>query len=124
MIEAVTEIWLKLKTSMKSSWLHSKQLLKIFESWENIKKSKKRDNNIERNNRKRFCESLETLFDLAAENNKFEISKNKAKNSWWSSKNRKRKKGLFCMTKETLWIMNQKKNGKDNVKKSKLKISK
>jgi len=54
-IEAVTEIWLKSGIPMKSSWLHSKQLLKIFESW-------------------KFCESLETLFDLAAENAEQQIS--------------------------------------------------
>ena len=30
--------------------------------------SKKHDNNTERNNWKRFCESLETLFDLASKN--------------------------------------------------------
>ena len=32
-IEAVTEIWLKSGIPMISSWLHWKQLLKIFESW-------------------------------------------------------------------------------------------
>ena len=38
MIAAATEIWLKLEIPMKSTWLHSKQLLKISESWKNIKK--------------------------------------------------------------------------------------
>ena len=33
MNEAVTEIWLKSGIPMKSSWLHSNHLLKIFESW-------------------------------------------------------------------------------------------
>ena len=37
-IEAVTEIWLKLGILMQSSWLHSKQLLKIFKSWKKLKK--------------------------------------------------------------------------------------
>ena len=46
-----------------------KTLLKIFESWKKLKKkTKKDDNNIERNNRKRFCESSKTLCDLAAKN--------------------------------------------------------
>ena len=67
-VEAVTEIWLKSGIPMKSCWLHSNQLLKIFESWKTFKKSDKRNNNTERNDRKRFCESLETLFDLAAKN--------------------------------------------------------
>ena len=31
--EAVTKIWLKSGIPMKSSWLHSKQILKIFKSW-------------------------------------------------------------------------------------------
>ena len=34
-IEVVTEIWLKSEIPMKSSRLHSKQLLKIFEWWKN-----------------------------------------------------------------------------------------
>ena len=67
-IEAVTEIWLKSEISMKSSWMHSKQLLKNFESWKKYKKSKKRDNKTESNYKKRFYKSLETLFDLAAKN--------------------------------------------------------
>ena len=32
-IAAVIEIWLKSEIPIKSNWLHSKQLLKIFESW-------------------------------------------------------------------------------------------
>ena len=36
--------------------------------------SKKRDNNIETNNRKRFCESLKTLCDRAAKNAEQQIS--------------------------------------------------
>ena len=39
-IEAVTEIWLKSEIPMKSSWLHSKQLLKIFNCGKNFEKSK------------------------------------------------------------------------------------
>ena len=35
---------------------------------------KKRDNNTERNNRKRLCESLELLFDLVAKNAQQQIS--------------------------------------------------
>ena len=33
MIKAAIEIWLKSGIPIKSSWLHSKQLLKNFESW-------------------------------------------------------------------------------------------
>ena len=69
-IEAVTEIWLKSGIPMKSRWLQSKQLMKIFESW----KTKNRDNNTIRNNRKRFFVSLETLFDLASKNAEQQIS--------------------------------------------------
>ena len=36
MIEAVLEIWLKSVISEKSSWLHSKQLPKIFELWKKL----------------------------------------------------------------------------------------
>ena len=32
-IEVVTEIWLKSGILMESGWLHSKQLLNVFESW-------------------------------------------------------------------------------------------
>ena len=34
-IETVTEIWLKSGIPRKSSWLHLKQPLNIFESWKN-----------------------------------------------------------------------------------------
>ena len=34
----------------------------------------KRDNNTERSNRKRFCESLKTLIDIAAKNVEQQIS--------------------------------------------------
>ena len=37
-IEAVTEIWLKSGIPMESSWLHSKQLLNVFESWKKFLK--------------------------------------------------------------------------------------
>ena len=62
---------------MKCGWLHSKPLLKIFKSWKKFFKSQKRDDNTEKNNRKRFCESLEALFDLAAKNAAQQISGNR-----------------------------------------------
>ena len=40
----------------------------MFESWKKFLKSKKRDNNAKRNNKKRFCETFQTLFDLPAKN--------------------------------------------------------
>ena len=45
-MEAVTEICLKSGIPINSSWLHPKQLLKIFESWKKFKKVKlrKQDN--------------------------------------------------------------------------------
>ena len=58
--EAVTKIWLKSGIPMKSSWLHSEELLKIFEPQKKFFKSKKRNDNTQSNNRKKFCESLET----------------------------------------------------------------
>ena len=36
MIEAVPEIQMKTEIPMKSSWLHLKQLLKIFELWKKL----------------------------------------------------------------------------------------
>ena len=37
-IEAVTEVWLKSGIPMKSSWLHSKQLRKIYVWWKKLNK--------------------------------------------------------------------------------------
>ena len=90
--------------------------------------SKKRDNNTEINRRKRFCKSLETLFDLTAKNAEQHIpgdhlrTENAQKENVFC---------FFCVIKETLakckcpfWIINQEKNDKENVKESTLKISK
>ena len=73
-IKARIKIWLKSVIPMKSSRLYSKQLLKIFELWKKIKKRYKRKNTTERKYRKRFCESLDTLFDLPAKNVEEQIS--------------------------------------------------
>ena len=56
-IEAVTKIWLKPEIPMKSSWQHSKQLLKIFESWKKFKKVRSAIL-TPKETTENFCESL------------------------------------------------------------------
>ena len=58
--------------------------------------NKKRNNNTERNNKKRFCESLETLLDLAAKSAEEKISGDRLRIE------KAEKMSVFCMIKETL----------------------
>ena len=53
---------------MKSNWLLCKQLLGMRDKWEKLKKNKNRESNTERSKRKKFCEDLQKLFDIVAEN--------------------------------------------------------
>ena len=73
-IKAVIEICLKSRIPINSSWLRSNQLLKVFKSRKKFKKSNDRDYNTETNNTKKFCESLETLFNRAAKNAEQQLS--------------------------------------------------
>ena len=88
--------------------------------------NKKRNNNTVRNNKKKFCESLETLLDLAAKSAEKKISGDRLR----IEKAEKKDVGFLHDQRNApsckcpLWIMNQEKNGKENVKESKLKISK
>ena len=102
---------------MKSKWLHAKQLLKIFESWKKFKKSIKRDNDTGRNKRKRFCENLETLFDLAAENAEQQISSDylRTKQARKEDVDFLHDQKMLVKCKCPLWIMSQEQNGKENV---------
>ena len=66
--KVVSNIWVKSGIPMKSNWLHCKQLLGMLDKWEKLKKNKNRESNTERNKRKKFCEDLQKVFDIADEN--------------------------------------------------------
>ena len=66
--KVVSDIWIKSGIPMKSNWLHCKQLFGMHDKWEKLKKIKNRESNTERSKRKKFCEDLQKLFDIAAEN--------------------------------------------------------
>ena len=72
---------------------------------------------------------METLFDLAAKNAERQISGDrlrteKAKKEDVAFLHSQRNASKLQMSGCPLWITNQEKNGKENVKESKLKISK
>ena len=67
---------MKSEIPLKSNWFHSKQLQQVFGWWKKFKNvaSTLHNNSTERNNRKQFCKSLKTIFDLAAKNAEQQIS--------------------------------------------------
>ena len=88
--------------------------------------SKKRDNNTERSNGKTFCESLDTIFDLAAKNAEQQISGDRIR-----TEKAKKEEVSFLhdqrnahKTQMSILDIDREKNAKENVKDSKLKISK
>lgn len=96
-IEEVLIFWQKARIPTSAKWYCAQKLTNFFEKWKSLKKSSKRRTETQKANEEKFTDTLDDLFDIAADENSEAMKKvTKEEKEFLISQRKKGREG--CLT--------------------------